>query len=169
MEISMVAANFSVGEADQLRRAMAAWKRKGGLEPFRDRLINGMLKNGYDENFALQIFEQIKGFGEYGFPESHSASFALLVYVSAWLKCYEPAAFTCALLNSQPMGFYSPAQLVQDAQRHGVEVGPVDVLVSSWDCTLEERAPLCGIPVQKGTPELRTGTRPSGERRAPHH
>ena len=137
MEISMVAASFSVGEADQLRRAMAAWKRKGGLEPFRDRLINGMLKNGYEENFALQIFEQIKGFGEYGFPESHSASFALLVYVSAWLKCYEPAAFTCALLNSQPMGFYSPPQLVQDAQRHGVEVRPVDVLVSSWDCTLE--------------------------------
>ena len=138
MEIAMVAADFSVGEADQLRRAMAAWKRKGGLEPFRDRLINGMLKNKYDEKFALQIFEQIKGFGEYGFPESHSASFALLVYVSAWLKCYEPAAFTCALLNSQPMGFYAPPQLVQDAQRHGVEVRPVDVIESEWDCTLEE-------------------------------
>jgi error-prone DNA polymerase len=136
MEIAMVAADFSVGEADQLRRAMAAWKRKGGLEPFRDRLINGMLKNNYDEKFALQIFEQIKGFGEYGFPESHSASFALLVYVSAWLKCYEPAAFTCALLNSQPMGFYAPPQLVQDAQRHGVEVRAVDVLESEWDCTL---------------------------------
>ncbi len=138
MEISMVAADFSVGEADQLRRAMAAWKRKGGLGPFKDRLINGMLKNGYGEKFALQIFEQIKGFGEYGFPESHSASFALLVYVSAWLKCYEPAAFTCALLNSQPMGFYAPPQLVQDAQRHGVEVRAVDVLVSQWDCGLEE-------------------------------
>jgi len=139
MEIAMVAADFSVGEADQLRRAMAAWKRKGGLEPFRDRLINGMLrKNKYSEKFALQIFEQIKGFGEYGFPESHSASFALLVYVSAWLKCYEPAAFTCALLNSQPMGFYAPPQLVQDAQRHGVEVRAVDALVSEWDCTLEE-------------------------------
>jgi error-prone DNA polymerase len=138
MEIAMVAADFSVGEADQLRRAMAAWKRKGGLEPFRDRLINGMLKNKYSEKFALQIFEQIKGFGEYGFPESHSASFALLVYVSAWLKCYEPAAFTCALLNSQPMGFYAPPQLVQDAQRHGVQVRPVDVLESEWDCTLEE-------------------------------
>ena len=133
----MVAADFSVGEADQLRRAMAAWKRKSGLAPFRDRLINGMLKNGYEEKFALQIFEQIKGFGEYGFPESHSASFALLVYVSAWLKCYEPAAFTCALLNSQPMGFYAPPQLVQDAQRHGVEVRAVDALVSSWDCSLE--------------------------------
>ena len=138
MEIAMVAAGFSAGKADQLRRAMAAWKRKGGLEPFKDDLVNGMRKKGYDEKFALQIFEQIKGFGEYGFPESHSASFALLVYVSAWLKCYEPAAFTCALLNSQPMGFYSPSQLVQDAQRHGVEVRPVDVLVSSWDCTLEE-------------------------------
>ena len=140
----MVAADFSVGEADQLRRAMAAWKRKGGLGPFKDRLINGMLKNGYEEKFAVQIFEQIKGFGEYGFPESHSASFALLVYVSAWLKCYEPAAFTCALLNSQPMGFYAPPQLVQDAQRHGVEVRGIDVLQSSWDCTLEE----AGLRVQ---------------------
>ena len=137
MEIAMVAAGFSAGKADQLRRAMAAWKRKGGLEPFKDDLVNGMRMKGYDEKFALQIFEQIKGFGEYGFPESHSASFALLVYVSAWLKCYEPAAFTCALLNSQPMGFYSPSQLVQDAQRHGIEVRPVDILVSSWDCTLE--------------------------------
>ncbi|HEV8261795.1 MAG TPA: error-prone DNA polymerase [Burkholderiales bacterium] len=140
MEIAMVAAGFSAGKADQLRRAMAAWKRKGGLGPFKDDLINGMIKNHYDAKFALQIFEQIKGFGEYGFPESHSASFALLVYVSAWLKHYEPAAFTCALLNSQPMGFYSPSQLVQDAQRHGVEVRPVDALVSSWDCTLEPRS-----------------------------
>jgi error-prone DNA polymerase len=140
MEIAMVAAGFSSGKADQLRRAMAAWKRKGGLEPFKDDLVNGMRKKGYDEKFALQIFEQIKGFGEYGFPESHSASFALLVYVSAWLKCYEHAAFTCALLNSQPMGFYQPAQLVQDAQRHGVEVRPVDALLSSWDCTLEPRS-----------------------------
>jgi error-prone DNA polymerase len=140
MEIAMVAADFSPGKADQLRRAMAAWKRKGGLEPFKDDLVNGMRKKGYDEKFALRIFEQIKGFGEYGFPESHSASFALLVYVSAWLKCYEHAAFTCALLNSQPMGFYQPAQLVQDAQRHGVEVRPVDALLSSWDCTLEPRS-----------------------------
>ena len=138
MEIAMVAAGFAPGKADQLRRAMAAWKKKGGLEPFREDLVHGMLRNGYDEKFALQIFEQIKGFGEYGFPESHSASFALLVYVSSWLKCYEPAAFTCALLNSQPMGFYAPAQLVQDAQRHGVSVRPADVLVSNWECTLEE-------------------------------
>ncbi|HKB84212.1 MAG TPA: error-prone DNA polymerase [Burkholderiales bacterium] len=138
MEIAMVAADFSAGKADKLRRAMAAWKRKGGLEPFKDDLINGMLKNGYEEKFALQIFKQIKGFGEYGFPESHSASFALLVYVSAWLKHYHPATFTCALLNSQPMGFYSPPELVQDALRHGVEVRAVDVLASSWDCSLEE-------------------------------
>lgn len=137
MEIAMVAAGFSAGKADQLRRAMAAWKRKGGLEPFRDDLINGMLANDYDKEFALRIFEQIKGFGDYGFPESHSASFALLVYVSAWLKHYEPAAFTCALLNSQPMGFSSPPELVQDALRHGVEVRVVDALMSSWDCTLE--------------------------------
>ena len=155
MEIAMVAAEFSPGKADQLRRAMAAWKRKGGLEPFKDDLVNGMRKKGYDEKFALQIFEQIKGFGEYGFPESHSASFALLVYVSAWLKCYEHAAFTCALLNSQPMGFYPPSQLVQDAQRHGVEVRPVDALVSSWDCTLEDSVPgaQCSVPGEKQKPQ----------------
>jgi error-prone DNA polymerase len=145
MQIAMVAAGFSAGKADQLRRAMAAWKRKGGLEPFRDALLDGMLRNGYSEKFALQIFEQIKGFGEYGFPESHSASFALLVYVSAWLKCYEPAAFTCALLNSQPMGFYAPAQLVQDAQRHGVEVRMADALRSDWDCTLEADSGSAGV------------------------
>ena len=141
MQIAMVAAGFTPGKADQLRRAMAAWKKKGGLEPFQEDLVRGMIRNGYDEKFALQIFEQIKGFGEYGFPESHSASFALLVYVSSWLKRYEHAAFTCALLNSQPMGFYAPAQLVQDAQRHGVEVRAVDVLVSEWDCTLERTSP----------------------------
>ena len=156
MEIAMVAAGFSAGKADQLRRAMAAWKRKGGLEPFKDELVNGMRRKGYDEKFALQIFEQIKGFGEYGFPESHSASFALLVYVSAWLKCYEPAAFTCALLNSQPMGFYSPSQLVQDAQRHGIEVRPVDALVSSWDCSLDpDSSPL----TPDGQPAIRLGLR----------
>jgi len=152
MEIAMVAADFSAGKADQLRRAMAAWKRRGGLEPFKEDLVRGMIKNNYDEKFALQIFEQIKGFGEYGFPESHSASFALLVYVSAWLKYYEPAAFTCALLNSQPMGFYAPAQLVQDAQRHGVEVRAVDVLVSEWDCTLEEGLGTQDLCPQAGTP-----------------
>ncbi len=137
MQIAMVAAGFSGGEADQLRRAMAAWKRKGGLEPFREKLISGMLARGYEETFALQIYQQIKGFGDYGFPESHSASFALLAYVSAWLKCHHPAAFVCALLNSQPMGFYGPSQLVQDFQRHGGQVLPVDVQLSEEDCTLE--------------------------------
>jgi error-prone DNA polymerase len=139
MQLAIVAAGFTPGEADKLRRAMAAWKRRGGLEPFEKRLKEGMRERGYSDEFAQQIFQQILGFGEYGFPESHSASFALLVYVSCWLKCYEPAAFTCALLNSQPMGFYAPAQLVQDAQRHGVQVLPPDVLVSGWDCALEAR------------------------------
>ncbi len=137
MSIAMVAAGFTPGEADQLRRSMAAWKRRGGLTHFEEKLISGMRARGYTEDFARQIFQQILGFGEYGFPESHAASFALLVYVSAWLKCHEPAAFTCALLNSQPMGFYAPAQLVQDARRHGVEVRAVDVMASGWDCSLE--------------------------------
>ncbi len=137
MQIAMVAAGFSGSEADALRRSMAAWARRGGMEHMRQRLLNGMLERGYQRSFAEQIFEQIKGFGEYGFPESHAASFALLVYVSAWLKCHHPAAFTCALLNSQPMGFYQPAQLVQDARRHGVRVLPVDVRYSNWDCALE--------------------------------
>jgi len=137
MQLAVVAAGFTPGEADRLRRAMAAWKRRGGLAPFEDKLINGMRERGYDEDFARQIFRQIEGFGEYGFPESHSASFALLVYVSCWLKCHTPAAFTCALLNSQPMGFYSASQLVQDVRRHGVEVRAVDINDSNWDCTLE--------------------------------
>lgn len=137
MQLAIVAAGFSAGEADQLRRAMAAWRRRGSLGPFEDRLISGMAERGYSESFARQIFNQIQGFGEYGFPESHSASFALLVYVSSWLKCHEPAAFTCALINSQPMGFYAPAQLVQDARRHGVEVRPANVCSSDYDCTLE--------------------------------
>ena len=137
MQLAITAAGFTPDEADNLRRSMAAWKRKGGLEHLRDRLVSGMRQRGYAERFAEQIFRQIQGFGEYGFPESHSASFALLVYVSSWLKCHEPAAFTCALLNSQPMGFYAPAQLVQDARRHDVEVRPVDVCASDWECTLE--------------------------------
>lgn len=137
MQLAVVAAGFTPGEADRLRRAMAAWKRRGGLGPFEDKLINGMRERGYDEDFARQIFRQIEGFGEYGFPESHSASFALLVYVSCWLKCHTPAAFTCALLNSQPMGFYSASQLVQDVRRHGVEVRAVGINDSDWDCTLE--------------------------------
>ncbi|MGA9422992.1 MAG: error-prone DNA polymerase, partial [Rhodanobacteraceae bacterium] len=141
MRLVEVAAGFTPGEADQLRRAMAAWKRRGGLEPFRERFFAGMQRNGYPPAFAEQIFEQIKGFGDYGFPESHSASFALLAYASAWLKCHHPAAFVCALLNSQPMGFYQPSQLIQDAERHGIEVLPVDVSISHWDCTLENPTP----------------------------
>jgi error-prone DNA polymerase len=138
MQIAMLAAGFSAGEADELRRAMAAWKRKGGVDKFYSRVVDGMTARGYERAFAEQIFSQIQGFGEYGFPESHAASFALLVYVSAWLKCHEPAAFLAALLNSQPMGFYSPSQLVQDGQRHGVQVLPPDVGISEWDSTLEE-------------------------------
>jgi len=137
IKLAMVAAGFSAGEADALRRAMAAWRRRGGLEPFEQRLITGMRERGYSETFARQIYQQICGFGEYGFPESHAASFALLAYASAWLKRHEPAAFCAALLNSLPMGFYAPAQLVQDAQRHGVETRVVDVRYSEWDCTLE--------------------------------
>ncbi|CAG4900235.1 error-prone DNA polymerase [Paraburkholderia gardini] len=137
MQIAMLAAGFSAGEADQLRRAMAAWKRKGGLQNYHERIVNGMLERGYDREFAESIFAQIQGFGEYGFPESHAASFALLVYASAWLKQHEPEAFLCAMLNSQPMGFYSPSQLVQDAKRHKVRVLPVDVTVSNWDSALE--------------------------------
>jgi error-prone DNA polymerase len=137
MQLAVVAAGFTPGESDQLRRSMAAWKRKGGLEHLERRLLDGMRANGYDDQFARQIYQQILGFGEYGFPESHAASFALLVYVSSWLKCYEPAAFTCALLNSQPMGFYSPSQLTQDLRRHGGTILPADACVSDWECTLE--------------------------------
>ena len=158
MQLAIVAAGFSPGEADQLRRSMAAWKRRGGLEYFRERVLGGMAERGYPTAFAEQVFEQIKGFGSYGFPESHAASFALLVYVSCWLKCHHPAAFTCALLNSQPLGFYSPNQLVQDARRHGIGVRPVDVRHSDWDCTLEEEAPGPAItPLRK--PALRLGLR----------
>jgi error-prone DNA polymerase len=149
MQLAVVAAGFTAGEADRLRRAMAAWKRRGGLGPFEERLIAGMRARGYPDAFARQIFHQILGFGEYGFPESHAASFALLVYVSAWLKCHEPAAFAAALLNSQPMGFYAPAQLVADARRHGVEVRPVDVTRSAWEATLERRG--------DGEPAVRLG------------
>jgi error-prone DNA polymerase len=137
MQIAMLAGGFSAGEADQLRRAMAAWKRKGQLHNFQEKLTKGMRENGYTEEFAQQICQQIQGFAEYGFPESHAASFALLAYASSWLKCHEPEAFLVALLNSQPMGFYQPAQLVQDARRHGMEVLPVDVHSSTWEASLE--------------------------------
>jgi error-prone DNA polymerase len=161
MKLAMVAADFSADDADKLRRSMAAWKRHGGLEPHRDKLMQGMLKNGYPAEFAARIFEQIKGFGSYGFPESHAASFANLVYASSWLKCHYPAAFACALLNSQPMGFYGPSQIVQDVRHHRVAVRPVDVRFSDWDCTLEadprgssdSRAIRLGLRMVRGFPE----------------
>lgn len=164
MQLAIVAAGFSPGEADQLRRAMAAWKRHGGLGHFGERLIHGMRERGYSEEFAARIFSQIQGFGEYGFPESHAASFALLVYVSAWLKCHEPAAFTAALLNSQPMGFYSVSQLVRDVREHGVEVLAVDVCRSDWDCTLESTAAPAAVPAAApaaadSRPAIRLGLR----------
>ncbi|WP_336727437.1 error-prone DNA polymerase [Achromobacter ruhlandii] len=137
MQIAVVAAGFSPGDADQLRRSMAAWKRKGGVDKYRAKLVGGLLAHGYTLEFAEALFRQVEGFGEYGFPESHAASFALLAYASSWLKRHEPEAFLAALLNSQPMGFYAPAQLVQDARRHGVRVLPVDVTVSGWDAALE--------------------------------
>ncbi|WP_395757695.1 error-prone DNA polymerase [Achromobacter sp. EB05] len=137
MQIAVVAAGFSPGDADQLRRSMAAWRRKGGVDKYRVKLVGGLLAHGYTLDFAQALFRQIEGFGEYGFPESHAASFALLAYASSWLKRHEPEAFLAALLNSQPMGFYAPAQLVQDARRHGVRVLPVDVTVSGWDAALE--------------------------------
>jgi error-prone DNA polymerase len=140
MQIAMIAAKFTPDQADRLRRSMAAWKRKGGVEKFYEPLVGGMVRNGYDPEFAEAIFKQVQGFGEYGFPESHAASFALLVIVSSWLKLHEPACFLAAMLDSQPMGFYSPSQLVQDARRHGVEVRPVDVTASELDCTLEGAA-----------------------------
>jgi error-prone DNA polymerase len=150
MQLAIVAAGFTAGEADQLRRAMAAWRRKGGLEPFREKLLAGMAARGYPPEFAERLYRQIEGFGEYGFPESHAASFALLVYVSAWLKRHEPAAFLVGLLDSQPMGFYSPSQLVQDARRHGVAVLPPDVMASEWATTMERDAVRLGLHMVKG-------------------
>jgi error-prone DNA polymerase len=153
MQIAIAAAGYTPGEADQLRRSMAAWKRHGGLESHREKLLAGMLKNNYTADFAERLFEQIKGFGSYGFPESHAASFALIVYISSWLKCHEPAAFACALINSAPMGFYSPDQLLQDARRHGIRVLPVDVRHSRWDCTLHNHVE------RRVQPSIRMGLR----------
>ncbi|HUQ71812.1 MAG TPA: error-prone DNA polymerase [Planctomycetaceae bacterium] len=158
MRLAIVAAGFTPGEADQLRRAMGAWRRTGVMERFERKLIDGMTANGYTKQFARNVFQQIQGFGSYGFPESHAASFALLVYVSAWLKCHHPAAFLAALLNSQPMGFYAPAQLVSDARKHGVEVRPVDVNHSEWDSILEPEeagglAVRMGWSLVKGLPQ----------------
>ncbi len=140
MQIAIVAAGFTPGEADQLRRAMATFRRVGTIQTFRDKMVKGMTARGYTTDFAERCFKQIEGFGEYGFPESHAASFALLVYASGWLKCHYPDVFCAALLNSQPMGFYAPSQIVRDAREHGVEVRPVDVGSSDWDCTLEPEA-----------------------------
>ncbi|MFD1712791.1 DNA polymerase III subunit alpha [Ottowia sp. GY511] len=140
MQVAILAAGFTPGEADQLRRSMAAWKRKGGLQHYYDKIVYGMVNRGYSREFADSIFDQIKGFSEYGFPESHAASFALLVYVSCWIKCHYPGEFLCAMLNSQPLGFYTPSQLVQDAQRHNVVVLPPDVMHSAPDCTMDDPA-----------------------------
>src|SRR5262249_47269115 len=134
-------AGFPPAKADRLRRAMATFKRVGTIDRFRNEFVHGMTARGYPLDFATRCFRQIEGFGEYGFPESHAASFALLVYASAWIKCRYPHVFAAALLNSQPMGFYAPAQIVRDAQEHGVEVRPVDVNLSDWDCTLEPLHP----------------------------
>ena len=162
MRLAMVAAGFSASQADALRRSMAAWKRRSGqLQSLADPFMQGLLANGYTPEFARQCFAQIQGFGEYGFPESHAASFALLVYVSAWLKCMHPAAFAAALLNSQPMGFYQPAQIVRDACAHGVMVLPVDVNFSHWDCTLEAR------PIRQ--PDIPEKPAPSAPAAPPNH
>ena len=156
MQIAVLAAGFTPGEADALRRSMAAWKRHGNVSQYHDRLVGGMVERGYPLDFAEAIFKQMEGFGEYGFPESHAASFALLVYISSYLKWHEPACFLAALLNSQPLGFYGPAQLVQDAQRHGVVVHAVDVMHSDWDCTLEA---ISARPVFVEGPAVRLGLR----------
>ena len=170
MQIAIDCAGFLPAKADKLRRAMATFRRSGTIHKLKDDFINGMLGNKYEREFAERCFRQIEGFGEYGFPESHAASFAILVYVSSWVKWYHPEVFAAALLNSQPMGFYAPAQLVRDAREHGVEVRPPDVNASDWDCTLEktERVPL------RPAPRLPPGHRPAGSRpeahgRAAHH
>ena len=154
MRLAVEAAGFTPGEADQLRRAMGAWRRPGLIDQFRKKLIDGMTARGFSVEYADAVFGQIRGFGDYGFPESHAASFALLVYVSAWLKQHYPAAFTAALLNSQPMGFYAPAQLVRNAREHGVEVLPVDVNASEWECTLEKSCQLSVVSCQLRSPRL---------------
>jgi error-prone DNA polymerase len=155
MKIALDAAKFSSEEANQLRKAMATFRSKGKIEPLEEKMVGRMVSRGYDVAFAQRCFDQIKGFGEYGFPESHAASFAHLVYVSSWLKWRYPAAFACALLNSQPMGFYAPAQIVRDAREHGVDVLEVDVNCSEWDCTLENLPSLS----REGRVALRLGLR----------
>src|SRR5690606_38767577 len=149
MKLSMIAAGFTGGEADQLRRAITNWGKNSKLLTFENKFKNGLLANGYSKQFADQLFEQVKGFGGYGFPESHSASFAILCYASSWIKCHHPAAFYCAILNSQPMGFYSPSELIQDAVRHGVTVMSVDINISHYENSLEMDA--------EGKPGIRLG------------
>lgn len=157
MQIAMIAAGYTGGEADGLRRDMAAWKRKGGLKKHYDKITHGMAARGYDPDFAESVFKQIEGFSEYGFPESHAASFALLVYASCWLKCHHPMEFFAAMVNAQPLGFYSTSQLLQDARRNGVTVLPVDVMYSDWACVLEPhaggRAVRLGMKIVKGLQE----------------
>ncbi|MEO3430818.1 error-prone DNA polymerase [Pelagibius sp. CAU 1746] len=155
MQIAIVAAGFTPAEADRLRRAMATFKRLGNIHAFRDKFIRGMAARGYDEGFAERCFKQIEGFGTYGFPESHAASFALLVYVSAWMKHHYPAVFAAALLNSQPMGFYAPAQLIRDAREHGVEIRAPDVNASDWDCTLEPESGGMGYALRLGLRQVK--------------
>lgn len=156
MEIAKVAAGYTPEQADHLRRSMAAWKRHGDMSPHWKQLHAGMTARGYPPDFIARILKQIEGFGNYGFPESHAASFAILCWQSAWLKCHEPVAFAAALLNSQPMGFYSPSQIVQDLRRHGIDVCPVDIRYSQWDCSLEHRAAPDDLTRQ---PALRLGFR----------
>ena len=137
MQVAITCAGFTPSEADRLRRSMATFKITGGVSEFHDKMIGGMVERGYEKEFAERTFSQIEGFGSYGFPESHAASFALIAYASAWMKCHHPDVFCCALLNAQPMGFYAPAQIVRDARDHGVAVRPVCINASRWDCTLE--------------------------------
>ena len=175
MQVAMVAAGFSATEADQLRRSMATFKFTGGIHMFQDKLITGMLDNGYSREFAERTFKQLEGFGSYGFPESHAASFALIAYASSWMKCHHPDVFLAAILNAQPMGFYAPAQLVRDARDHGVEVRPVDVNLSDWDCSLEPQqrarsmrygsaSVWCGISTKSSPSSLLTGAPSGGSR-----
>lgn len=159
MELAVVAAGFTLGEADALRRAMAAWRRHGNLEAFHEKLLQGLRERGYSEAFSDQLWRQLQGFSAYGFPESHAASFAAIAYASGWLKCHSPAAFAAGLINSQPMGFYTPQQIIRDAREHGVDVRAIDVTRSDWDCTLEvddsDRAPALrlGLRLVKGLGE----------------
>ncbi|KMO24863.1 DNA polymerase, partial [Methylobacterium aquaticum] len=151
MQVAIVAAGFSPAEADGLRRAMGTFKGDGTITLYEEKLVGGMIANGYDPDFAARTYRQLEGFGSYGFPESHAASFALIAYASSWLKCRHPDVFACALLNAQPMGFYAPAQIVRDARSHGVEVRPICVNASRWDCTLE--------PAGEGRLAVRLGLR----------